>query len=1286
METNNGGLFFEAGIDNEKLKAGIEETIRRIQGLSDASVKGGKAMDEVFDKVSADITSSFEKIDFIINEHKSSIKELEKEYRQIGLANRGMSVELGSGGYLTERQQAIAKEVRMRKELIKEAEKSADKLQKEEVAFGKLRKKVEENTTAHQSLRARIRELKEEMASMIDQGINEQSEAYKALTAELGRLQDIQGDIAQQGKVLANDEASFQGVLAGLSGLAGGFSAATGAMSLFASENENLQAVMAKIQSVMAITIGMQQVSQALNKDSAFRLVTLAKAKDMVSAASLRLGTAFVRMGLSANAAKVAVAGLYATVTLGVSLAISGLIHLWNKYSEAQKKAAEETKKMFEVSKDARTRAFEVRVEIERVKKELKSFVGTRDQEEKKVEELNRRYGESFGYYKTLAEWYDTLLKKGEDYIQMLFLQEKTQSLVGRAAEVDNKISEIENTPDKEYSKWYDPVKDAWRQGMWNLTKDEKYNPYKNNAAKTAKERKNEEIEVLKKERDDYLKNVEEISKQVLEIRQKGIGGFSESTKKKVDDPFTAMLEDRKKKYGEYFKWLDAGYEKEAQIHFAGLLKNGKTYKEYLQGLIDSGNLTKKQTHQVTNELASETNTSITEAFKKSVAEQMSNAAGVVEQLKLIQQIRSGLSSSEDALKERKEEILKDEEDKLKEKRKSEVQEILKNYISLYDKRLLLHEKYLSDVDALEDKKGKAITAEEKARIDRTIAYRKKKYAEDKSNLLKETTDAQVSIIELTRDRKTLDITKKKYLWEADRKKELLEAEKKAAVEILAVYKKIQEEAPTDEIALTIQRITLEVEQMNAELEKIPRERLQEILSGFQKISNALGGLEGEIGEIFSAIGGQIDNIKVGFDKTASSTDKVSAGIAGIVNIINMVSAASAKRDRVEKEFYKNKIALAHEYALALNETLRTQSEMSESGFVKDYSGRINDGFKALSKSTEKYNETLAKLNEGRAKTSLKTAIDWGNVGKGAAAGAAAGAAIGSVVPLIGTAIGTAAGAIIGGLVGLFKGKKKKNQYGGLTEVFPELVDGAGKLNKELAKTIINTDQVDDKTKQLIQNALDWAEATEKANQQIKEVVVDLAGDLGNGIKNALVEAFRSGESASKKMFDAAGKSLEQFVENLVFSALFSDAFKTFENDLVESFGESGDRDVVDDYDRLMGVLKGREKLFNESLRAIQGRADTHGFKLWGKESGKDASSLTGAVKGVTEETASMVAGQMNAIRINQMEATNTLRQQLFHLSNIDRNTGLIDKNTKYIKAIYDKMSSGDTLRAKGLQ
>jgi hypothetical protein len=85
--------------------------------------------------------------------------------------------------------------------------------------------------------------------------------------------------------------------------------------------------------------------------------------------------------------------------------------------------------------------------------------------------------------------------------------------------------------------------------------------------------------------------------------------------------------------------------------------------------------------------------------------------------------------------------------------------------------------------------------------------------------------------------------------------------------------------------------------------------------------------------------------------------------------------------------------------------------------------------------------------------------------------------------------------------------------------------------------------------------------------------------------------------------------------------------------------------------------------------------------------SGADT-SLTGAVKGVSEETASMVGGQMNAMRMNQMEATEILRQQLFHLANIDNNTLAINQNTtynRYIKDIYDKMSSGDSLRAQGL-
>ena len=71
------------------------------------------------------------------------------------------------------------------------------------------------------------------------------------------------------------------------------------------------------------------------------------------------------------------------------------------------------------------------------------------------MEELNRKYGESFGYYQTLSEWYDTIRKKSEDYVQSLFLQMKVQSLVKKASEVDDKIAETEAKDESEFDTWW---------------------------------------------------------------------------------------------------------------------------------------------------------------------------------------------------------------------------------------------------------------------------------------------------------------------------------------------------------------------------------------------------------------------------------------------------------------------------------------------------------------------------------------------------------------------------------------------------------------------------------------------------------------------------------------------------------------------------------------------------------------------------------------------------------------------------------------------------------------
>ena len=85
------------------------------------------------------------------------------------------------------------------------------------------------------------------------------------------------------------------------------------------------------------------------------------------------------------------------------------------------------------------------------------------------------------------------------------------------------------------------------------------------------------------------------------------------------------------------------------------------------------------------------------------------------------------------------------------------------------------------------------------------------------------------------------------------------------------------------------------------------------------------------------------------------------------------------------------------------------------------------------------------------------------------------------------------------------------------------------------------------------------------------------------------------------------------------------------------------------------------------------------------EEAGKSA--LSGAIQSVSEETASIISGQLNAIRINQIESVSILRNQLLELNKISTNTS---HNINLIKLIgilevLKTMSGGGSLRSQGL-
>lgn len=193
----------------------------------------------------------------------------------------------------------------------------------------------------------------------------------------------------------------------------------------------------------------------------------------------------------------------------------------WTKSLFGAKKGVDEfnisLKEMTEIEKDGRAQMVRTRFELKSVIDEIKNFTGSKEQEKAKVEELNRKYGESFGYYKTLSEWYDTIIQKSDDYVQSLFLQAKVQNLVKKASEVDEKIAEAEAKDESEFDTWwgYGGKVDRF------FSSDQSYKQNNNGRWK-----KKEEIDRLKTEYNGYILAAENLTKERLKLEQEsGIGG-----------------------------------------------------------------------------------------------------------------------------------------------------------------------------------------------------------------------------------------------------------------------------------------------------------------------------------------------------------------------------------------------------------------------------------------------------------------------------------------------------------------------------------------------------------------------------------------------------------------------------------------------------------------------------------------------------------------------------------------------------------------------------------------
>lgn len=1396
MNIQGGGLSFEISGSNDKLLSVLNESKKAIQNFSTAAVSGGKGIDRAFENAAAAIEKGFADIDRIVDTNKASLAKLQEEYKRLSSEAAKAFSEARDADYrrYIEAAKNIQSEITLREKLINEAQASADQLLQEEKALKKQKETAEKNVSTQISLRTQLRNVREELALLEANG-QRGTEAFKKLQQEAGRLTDAIGNATTQARIFSHDNRGLQGMISGLSGVVGAFSVAQGAVALFAGENEDLQKVMLKVQSLMSITIGLQQVANTINKDSAFMLTTVAKAKELLAAATNKLTIA---LGGSTIAAK----ALMATLTLGLSVAITVIIAALSKL---QSKQAEAKKAQEEFNKKVSEAAGKPVAAYRALQTEWISLSGSLKEREKWVQDNADNFKELGFSVRDAKEAEELLVSNSSKFVEAMMLRAKAAATSELAIEKYKAVIEAQNKLDATpkayvskkgtYTDGYGVKRkgtvleksDTWKEAEEALTKAEaEYNKLINLQVSFTQQEKQilaqignqagkiiaGSVEAAEKE----LARLQELYKKAgsgkeraslkkqIEAQQKEVNRISLSSgSKKEKDPYLEMLTKRKEKYADYLKWVtskDETLRMAANTEFATLLKEGTSYLDYLEN--KRADIQAKATKTTTdlknlstlnNEIAKTTKETVISDFDKKLQEELAACQTIGARLDLLEQRRKELSGDNSDVDNAKKDIIDDAKKDTLQQAKEETKQLLREYAGYLSDKLDFEESYAWKKQAITDKLAKATTSKDKQVAEAALAALEKKRAEYSKLTGNEQYDQLLQQYKTYQQQQTeIMKTYAAQRVEAEKQgniamiaqinaKEQAELSKLAASRLMAseswnqlfsdlstlttnTINKLITDINSKKVSLSAQFNPADLKAINDQLEKA-KDELHE--------RNPFLALKDSLAELRAAM--KADKLLESDDPFVKSLEERKKQYQAYTDTINSgdeILAGAAKEAFAELlsegssyvDYLRRKIAELNKQKATIKLTVEGEEQLAvlnaalskEEGTTKSVSAAFKESFKSIGSSIDLVSGAFDSVVSGIKKMGVsmdeETDAILGDIG-GMLEGAgqfAAGYASMNPVQMVSGAVGFLSSAF-----DLFNTRDRKaeksikkhqeavTKLGYAYNALEHAVDSAlgetvyqnqnamiqnlraqqneiqGMINDEISKKKTDWGRVDEFREQ-------YAEAGRQIEDLIKEITESItqtsATELADELANALVEAFEGGENAAK----AFGEVANDVIKNAVVNALklqfleqpLQKAIKQLQKDM--GFDEEGNGSFN-------GLTETEQARFKQAIQAAGANfaAAMDMYKdLFEQLDEDDPSTLSGAIKGASQESIDLLAGQTNAVRVNQVTSLQLLRQQLTHLANMDTTLGVISGR---LLTIINKITNTptDDLRSQGI-
>ena len=936
----------------------------------------------------------------------------------------------------------------------------------------------------------------------------------------------------------------------------------------------------------------------------------------------------------------------------------------------------------YELEKKAQETAARTRFELMSVIASIKEFNGTKDAERQKIDELNSKYGETFGYYQTLSEWYDTLSAKAEQYTQLLFLQTKQQSLVDKALEADDKVNKIQNTPWQDYNTW-------WGYGgrIDRFFSDNER--YKNSP--NGQWLKEEALAEAKAERDDYLRQAEELRKEAQGIVDST--GLTDVVAGSVQDLENTIAAKRK-----------ALKDLTNKADYDAALAEIKVYEDKLNAITGGGKKTTKSGggSEKSNEQSLEKLSDMELAARQRVEER------VVELMK--DGYDKQRAEAELNFRKEKQRIEKEEQerlalyDKLKksgakvspgdrmtitaqaatqrvqaaqlldnqlaeinkkeeEENRKKLEKLLGQYQDYAAQREAIERKYNEDISALRSQLGGGYDEQ----INRAIQVAEATKQKDLS---------KVDAAEASEAFKDNDFLKRLFGDYSSMSFSSLQ-------DLISQAKQLRDYLSGNGTAKGITFISPEdlsnIEKSPADLDRL-RKALDKLLKAgsgsssnkwegifrtfesglaklkgakdFEDISDAMGSIgeaatsaTGEIAKMFEEMGdtqtaeavsgaqqvlGAVSNIGQGFAK-GGIVGGIAAAVGEAANFIGQAFAAEARHQEALKEIERAKLDFQRQYNLALIEqNLLLQEATNVFG-----ERQIEKAMNAI----EVYRKALSDLKQELAGSAIR-GLEYALI---------SGTWYDQLFGGVFTQAKNAYKKGLGGLweaqivtghekTGLFGWGKGRDVYSSILSVYPELIDANGELDTAMLQTILDTRKMSDDTRKYLENLIDLKDAMDEAEEALEDYLQQTFGSLGDGILDSITTALAEGGSALENFADEAASVLENLGEQIAYSLFFADKFDDLESQLKDVYGGEGSPEDIaneamevigDFYDGIGSDMSAAQAW----LEAWREKAEEMGFDLW--QGGTSQSGKAGAFTTMTQDQGTKLEGLFTSGQIH---------------------------------------------------